>query len=1527
MSAAEKRSGQTASSERWQCGDPFQYPIKSDGDHWKKLLDLRLEKDRIRCESWKDEVQNLLIFAGLFSGVLTAFVIQSYPELQPDQNEIMISLLARISTQLANPLNNTQASPQLPIDMALNAGPPSTSAIRVNIFWLISLVLSLTTALISIVSLQWLTEHQQYPSSLSYKEKFALLNMRMESLDAWHVPAIFASLPILLQAALTLFFIGLIDFLIASSSPVAIPVSISIGIPFAFSILTTVIPGLQMFIFCLPITDRTNNTPQQAPYRSTQARLFRQFIAISEAAFSLCAHANYTVYRLFFSLRRLRSKRRGSQEVEAQKMLRPILSLESRLITFKFLIRETVKSLRRSSWLAFDEEWLITRDAYAKSIFKKESWLELAYKTTLDRNSAMLYDLASGILWAVNEHGNLDPTIIQCAYSSVEDMTVSVIGDKDGILKDPSWEAPPNAYLQCLLSDGNLAIPTPTFSSMLEKPPTEFLREENYFILLSHLESPSVPLFQHFAELHVRLLNYLYPGKPSITIWAPLDQFPEYPDAFLLYHYGNSEVIGGKYMVCSEGAISEQFSLLIEAYLGLFADHAVDENALLISSYGRQSGEIIRYAAIRQSSDSVASMMNLLSMRINESVASGAFSKRSDILFCISCFYARSVLISDPWQFEFWPGTTYSDNRDVIAFLPVLLQYLEARGEPDPTLLARFGLPDRSDLKWWNFLDWRGSDEEAEEKEPSPLSEEVTNGALTPVSIIQSVSYELTPSIDSENRTRRQTGQTGELRMNPDAGNLAKDWECGDPYTYPITVEGDHWERLFKARLQKDSNRCDSWREEVQNLLIFAGLFSAVVTAFVALSYPNLQPDRDEIIIKLLTQIASNSDNSLNGTSNSNSVAAVVNQASLSSRPSSSSFRVNVSWFISLVLSLATAIIGIVSLQWLREHQQYPATLTSRQKFALLNMRIDGLEAWHVPGIFSSLPLLLQMALAFFLAGLIDFLLDASLVVAIPVIIAISIPFVFLIYTTIIPSLHMFVFCFPLSYGNLRMPHQAPYKSPQSSHFRHFFTLFWPAFRFCAYSSRALYRFFGASTSFLQRCLKRHKKQKLTDVRGPKNTSHWDMEFLVEDLCRTLNSSTWQSFDEQWLLLRNAYAKSAFDNEPDVQTLFMASGNTGSFYDLTRGIRTTTAQYGKSDPAIIRSGYLGVQEMTQDIVGKTSSHSNNLSYNRYFQALLHFGNYTKPAPTFCELVDHASYEFMQDENKFIFLSHHTSPSPSIVQHFAELHVRIANYLYPRRLEGPFRAISASKKYPTYPDHQIYMYYGQKNPWQEKYDPFLKDAYDQLSSFVDAFLHVVADPDLNDDDVLKTHGQKVGKIFEYAAFRQSLTRWAPTMEFLTSSLRHFISEKRLNARSDLLFYVTASYVRLLAIQEDSIENYGQPKHASRTDAYIPALHEYLEARRLPDIDLCRKLGIPHFSDDWWSFMKELRGRSRDQRRGRTIDRLSTVRINYPATATVEEGISEVSQGRVVDYRAEPDVDLLGHRITRVTRREMARFNLT
>ncbi|KAK1231357.1 hypothetical protein PQX77_005538, partial [Marasmius sp. AFHP31] len=60
---------------------------------------------------WKEDIDTLLVFTGLFSAVVTAFTIESYQWLSESPEDVTISLLTRISQQLEGQNVTTTTTP------------------------------------------------------------------------------------------------------------------------------------------------------------------------------------------------------------------------------------------------------------------------------------------------------------------------------------------------------------------------------------------------------------------------------------------------------------------------------------------------------------------------------------------------------------------------------------------------------------------------------------------------------------------------------------------------------------------------------------------------------------------------------------------------------------------------------------------------------------------------------------------------------------------------------------------------------------------------------------------------------------------------------------------------------------------------------------------------------------------------------------------------------------------------------------------------------------------------------------------------------------------------------------------------------------------------------------------------------------------------------------------------------------------------------------------------------------------------
>ena len=166
---------------------------------------------------------------------------------------------------------------------------PTASNVRVNILWFLSLVFSLATAVVGLVLLQWLREHQRPRVGLDPRIAVALHHMRAEAMEEWYLPQILYFLPFLLQSAVILFLIGLIDFLFRLNHMLAFPVTIAIGLIFSFLVVTSILPTLQNLMLFLPRWKPTATKKPRSPcaYKSVTSWIIHYLVA-SIVRFFMC---------------------------------------------------------------------------------------------------------------------------------------------------------------------------------------------------------------------------------------------------------------------------------------------------------------------------------------------------------------------------------------------------------------------------------------------------------------------------------------------------------------------------------------------------------------------------------------------------------------------------------------------------------------------------------------------------------------------------------------------------------------------------------------------------------------------------------------------------------------------------------------------------------------------------------------------------------------------------------------------------------------------------------------------------------------------------------------------------------------------------------------------------------------------------------------------------------------------------------------------------------------------------------------
>jgi uncharacterized protein DUF6535 len=178
---------------------------------------------------------------GLFSATVGIFIIEFYKKLSPDSGAQTVALLGQMSQQLANfPNGNYSSAPIQP-------PPPSASIIWVNAMWLMSLVLSLTSALIATLLQHWARRYIETintpsePSSRARVRSFLFLGT-----EFYKMRVLVEIVPTFLHLSLFLFFAGLVIVFHTINTKVAIAVDVSVGLFALAYILLSIIPCFDM---------------------------------------------------------------------------------------------------------------------------------------------------------------------------------------------------------------------------------------------------------------------------------------------------------------------------------------------------------------------------------------------------------------------------------------------------------------------------------------------------------------------------------------------------------------------------------------------------------------------------------------------------------------------------------------------------------------------------------------------------------------------------------------------------------------------------------------------------------------------------------------------------------------------------------------------------------------------------------------------------------------------------------------------------------------------------------------------------------------------------------------------------------------------------------------------------------------------------------------------------------------------------------------------------------------------------------
>ncbi|KAF8268148.1 hypothetical protein EI94DRAFT_1213298 [Lactarius quietus] len=227
----------------------------------------------------------------------------------------------------------------------------------------------------------------------------------------------------------------------------------------------------------------------------------------------------------------------------------------------------------------------------------------------------------------------------------------------------------------------------------------------------------------------------------------------------------------------------------------------------------------------------------------------------------------------------------------------------------------------------------------------------------------------MSPSDDPEAQTgveagERQLENTAERRL----GDSTKDQGSAENYGDP---SGKLWSMYLTEAKKEDEQITKNWTEDTGGVLVFTGLFSSIIATFISISLPQLSPDPNAPTVALLTQLV-----------NISSGAPVEVQNTPFKAPASI-VRVNVMWFLSLILSLSCALLATLMQQWARRYMNYAQHRSAPRKQARIRAYMfKGVEKFWMSQAVEAMPFLLHTSVFLFFAGLIEFLFTISNAVA-----------------------------------------------------------------------------------------------------------------------------------------------------------------------------------------------------------------------------------------------------------------------------------------------------------------------------------------------------------------------------------------------------------------------------------------------------------------------------------------------------------------------------------------------------------------
>ncbi|KAI9433510.1 hypothetical protein H4582DRAFT_985075 [Lactarius indigo] len=167
---------------------------------------MALEEDKRMVETWGTEADGILIFTGLFSAAVATFISVSIQDIRPNPQNTSTFYLSYIYQLLADPNRSNISLPSSPPPFS-----PPTYAVWVNSLWFLSLVISISCALLAALLRRWARRYIKVSQPCFGADVRARIHAYFaRGVEKSHLVQVAEACPTLLHISLFLFFAGLV---------------------------------------------------------------------------------------------------------------------------------------------------------------------------------------------------------------------------------------------------------------------------------------------------------------------------------------------------------------------------------------------------------------------------------------------------------------------------------------------------------------------------------------------------------------------------------------------------------------------------------------------------------------------------------------------------------------------------------------------------------------------------------------------------------------------------------------------------------------------------------------------------------------------------------------------------------------------------------------------------------------------------------------------------------------------------------------------------------------------------------------------------------------------------------------------------------------------------------------------------------------------------------------------------------------------------------------------------------------------